>query len=157
MGKSGKQRKRLRLMRQQNVLQSLPGAPDVHSEDESSDEDTVQAAVSMANGGSKPKICENDLAATLRTLHSLSQDLDLFRSPSMKILRTAIQPLIEDQLKRCKASKDSASAGQVVGKKRTKDPGPPTAESREAEESSVKIRFGSKVVLISRFSYKQPI
>ena len=103
----------------------------------------------MANGGSKPKICEGDMAATLRTLHSLSQDLDLFRSPSMKILRAAIQPLIEEQLKRCKSGKDTASAGQVAGKKRTKDPGPPIAEGRDVEESSAKIRFGSKVSLIS--------
>jgi hypothetical protein len=143
MGKLGKQRKKLRLLRQQNVLQGVSSSKESHSDGSSSDEDANQAPTSIVNNGPTSKISESDMAATLRTLHTLSQDLELFRSPSIRMLRAAIQPLVEEQIKRSKMGKESVPAGQVSGKKRTKDPGPP--EIRDSEESSAKIRFGSKV------------
>ena len=149
MGKSGKQRKRLRLLRQQNGSQNLPGiSQPAHSDGSSSDEDAPNVSSTKIDAGLSgnnkqlPKIPENDLAATLRTLHFLGENLDLFRSPAMKILRSAMQPFVEEQLKRSKAGKESNSIGNLSGKKRTKDPGPPVNES---DDHINKIRFGSKV------------
>ena len=148
MGKSGKQRKRLRLLRQQTALESIPGSADAKSDGSGSEDDTNPAPTNIVNGASTTKIInESDMAATLRTLHTLSEDMALFRSPSMKILRTAIQPLVEEQIKRSKVSKDGPVGSNLSGKKRTKDPGPPIAEIHDSEESATKLRFGSKVAI----------
>ena len=79
-------RKKLRLMRQQQS--AMQGSGQQEEESSSGEEEEV---TSVGGGPQRERVSETEMAATLRTLHAVSQDLELFRSPEMKLLRAAVQ------------------------------------------------------------------
>ena len=129
MGKSGKHRKRVRLLREHERTASVveAGSACVRSANEAGEEtaegsdDELDGEIDSSSRLLLPGgIDADDLAITVATLQTVYHDLDLLKTREYKPLRTVLHPVLEALFKMRKAGGDPGVAQEYGSGKGTK-------------------------------------